>query len=275
MNKFSQEIIFVFQSRENVNYLRKSLLSKFENPNVLKYINCSMGCHVRSFAESFAYEFMNSDPINDVPASYYVTMLNDQFLIKMANKLQRSITSNTDRVDEPATFKITDGVAPKPSQLAYKQQSADQLLSKWKMNPGHEQTIREDVQGDNGETASLYYNASNGVDITFCDQSDVNLSTGDEYRDKQFNIINRPNDNTLYGGYVADGSIDTLGRLLQRNIFRKNEAGVPNGIPRYECRLYNRHLDRQISETLSGRERESKTWGYDMSHMYKRHDFAI
>ncbi|SME65043.1 Hypothetical protein FSTVST1_346 [Faustovirus ST1] len=84
------------------------------------------------------------------------------------------------------------------------------------------------------------------------------------------------NDRTqpLYaGGFGRNNPAEDL-RLAKRQIFRKNEAGVENGIPRYESRLYKRNLDRDISENLRGYERDfgGGTRGYDMTDLYKRVD---
>ena len=74
----------------------------------------------------------------------------------------------------------------------------------------------------------------------------------------------------MWIGQFANATRDSDDRLLSRRIFRKNERGEENGIPSYEKRLYNRHLERDVSETLRTSEFQAKVYGYDMSSLYKR-----
>jgi len=61
-------------------------------------------------------------------------------------------------------------------------------------------------------------------------------------------------------------------RLFSRHVFRKNEAGVENGIPRREARLYRRRIERNIDEALSATEYGYSVRKHDMSDLYARVD---
>jgi hypothetical protein len=137
------------------------------------------------------------------------------------------------------------------------------------------------------KTVKLSHKLTNGNLTEFEGSTDIG-STGVDFYDyedlgvnPQYDMLLNSsavihlNDNTqpLYAGGFGRNNPKEDERNLKRQIFRKNEAGEENGIPRYEKRLYVRNLDRDISETLTGIERDfGGVRGYDMSELYKRVD---
>jgi hypothetical protein len=119
-------------------------------------------------------------------------------------------------------------------------------------------------------------NHSMKTGIVFCDQSELGTSNhvdmllGAEYI-QALNRDPQPHTNDAFGN--ATPASDA--RLLERRIFRSNEDGVENGIPRYESRLYKRmyYMERDVTEALRPGERDCMIHGYDMSDLRKRIDY--
>jgi hypothetical protein len=112
---------------------------------------------------------------------------------------------------------------------------------------------------------------SDNVSVDFCDQSDVGTSS---YYSSQFDTpyiqaLNRdPQPHTSQPfGYSTAASDE---RLLSRRIFRNNEAGVENGISRYEVRLQRRNLDRDNGETFADTQYDYVQRGHDMGDLLRR-----
>lgn len=112
---------------------------------------------------------------------------------------------------------------------------------------------------------------NNNVAIDFCDQSDVGTSS---YYDMQFNTfysqrLNKdPEPHTLQPFGYSTAASDK--RLMERRIFRNNEAGEEGGISRYEVRLQRRNLDRDNGETFSDTQYDYQQRGHDMSDLMRR-----
>lgn len=109
------------------------------------------------------------------------------------------------------------------------------------------------------------------IGVDYCDQSEVGNSS---YYDRQFNTFysqhlnSDPQKHTLQPfGYSTAASDE---RLLNRRIFRNNEAGVENGISRYEVRLQRRNLDRDNGETFADTQYDYQTRGHDMGDLIAR-----
>jgi hypothetical protein len=133
------------------------------------------------------------------------------------------------------------------------------------------QKSRDYKEGFNGGRQSGQPNQNGGIKIDFSDQSEVGTSS---YYDRQFNTLhmnalNRdPQKHTLQPfGYATAASDE---RLLSRRIFRNNEAGVENGIPRYEVRLQRRNLDRDNGETFADTQYDFIQRGHDMGDLIRR-----
>lgn len=106
---------------------------------------------------------------------------------------------------------------------------------------------------------------------TYCDQSAIGQGFAHDYQFGTFYSIQLNKDQDEYTqqpfGYSTP---ESDARLLSRRIFRKNEAGEENGIPRYEKRLYVRNLDRDIGETFQNTEYNYIQRGYDNDELYNR-----
>ena len=110
-----------------------------------------------------------------------------------------------------------------------------------------------------------------GAGVNFCDQSTIG---GDLYYDMQFQTMymlemnKDPEPHTAHPfGWSCPESDN---RLLSRRTFRNNEAGIENGIPRYEQRLQRRNLDRDIDEDLRDTQYDFQQRGHDMSDLWQR-----
>jgi hypothetical protein len=77
-----------------------------------------------------------------------------------------------------------------------------------------------------------------------------------------------PHEATPFG--VSSPAADA--RLLSRRTFRRNEAGAENGVPRYESRLYNRYLERDVAEGLHNAEKGHLLSGHDMASIHRRQE---
>lgn len=151
--------------------------------------------------------------------------------------------------------------------------SANDVLQSWNRQAGRGVQIREDPQSVNGNP--YYHPAAGGrAEVVFCDQSDVGVNQHEQrYVNTQYKAaLNQSRDYERDPMGVSTAASDA--RLLSRRVFRNNEAGVENGIARYEARLYRRNLDRDVSESLRGGERDYQQRGYDMTSLYTCMDYA-
>ncbi|QJX72651.1 methyltransferase [Faustovirus] len=136
------------------------------------------------------------------------------------------------------------------------------------------------------KTVSMGHKLANGNLGEFEGSTDIG-STGVEFYDyedlgvnPQYDMLLNSTDvihlndrsQPLYAGGFGRNNKDIDNQTLKRRIFRSNEEGIENGIPRFERRLYVRNLDRNISETLTGVERDMMVRGYDMTDLHKRID---
>jgi hypothetical protein len=111
---------------------------------------------------------------------------------------------------------------------------------------------------------------SNEPSVMFNDNSEYGLGFAPDFQ------LNTPTANALNRVSTADAyqnqafgfaTPESDRRLLGRRIFRSNEAGVENGIPRYEARLYKRNLDRDNGETFADTQYGYQVRGHDMSDL--------
>jgi hypothetical protein len=122
-----------------------------------------------------------------------------------------------------------------------------------------------------GSNSQMGYASGGGqlqTGIIFCDQRNIGTANHlEQYENTLYKkALNRGCVPTPFG--VATEESDA--RLLSRRTFRANEAGVENGIPRYESRLYKRFYERNIDEGLRGAEKGCMIGGYDMDPTYRR-----
>lgn len=155
---------------------------------------------------------------------------------------------------------------------------ANDILKTWLHSPGRGVELREDTQGDISDGRNginPYYSAHDNhlsTGIVFCDQRSLGTQNHVEQYVNTFykQALNKgfSHESTPFG--VSTPASDR--RLLERRSFRRNEAGVENGIPRYESRLQNRYLERNIDEGLHNAEKGYKLHGHDLATLYGRVD---
>lgn len=113
-------------------------------------------------------------------------------------------------------------------------------------------------------------NREQQASITYSNQDHV----GGDYYNMQFdnqyiralNTDAQPHTQQPFGYSTPESDA----RLLSRRIFRKNEDGVENGIPRYESRLYRRNLDRDNGETFADTQYDNVQRGHDMTDLFNQ-----
>ncbi|QKE50475.1 hypothetical protein F-VV10_0355 [Faustovirus] len=195
-------------------------------------------------------------------------------------KLQTSLVKN-----QPAVYPLyKTGAIPAdtPTQMSpYNGQPiapyAAESMSNGRMNnnyAGKPKTVdlsHKLTNGNLGEFEGSTDIGTTGVD--FYDYEDLGVNPQYDMLLNSTDVIHL-NDRSqpLYAGGWGRNNPEIDKQTLNRRIFRSNEAGIENGIPRYESRLYRRPIDRDISETLQGVERDYIQRGYDMSELYKRLD---
>lgn len=267
MNRYARDIIFVFGSDANRKFLAESLRKFFKNHTVAAFVNEHIHDLVDNFIENIEQELATSDPLPGVTIEDQVECFNCQFISDRITYIREHVLT-----PEPAKYTVTDGMPTSRFGARHHAASADRQLQTWAMNSGRGVQGREDSHGDN--TGNTYWGRGDGHMVTgveFCDQSEENTSNhvtqllGTSYM-LALNHDAQPHTNSAFGNATPEGDA----RLLSRRTFRSNEAGVENGIPRYESRLYKRNLDRDARESLQGRERDCIVHGHDMESLLSR-----
>jgi hypothetical protein len=270
MNRFTQSVLQEFNSAENKKYLMTTLVNAFNEPTVYKFLSDNLNTLVDHSADTFSQEMLNSDPLPGVTVYSQLNSLNNQFLDDRAAYIKTHLLKDHEK---PNLYVLNDGMATSRKSVEHYQQNSGKILESWKQNSGRGMTAREDTQSDVYGSNPFNFSSSDGMHtgIAVCDQSNIGTSHHVEalYGDNMFQKLNN---GKLWGGHLGDGSAEGDMRLLNRRIFRSNEDGVENGIPKYEQRLYRRNIDRDVSETLAGREREQGVYKHDMSSLYSRVD---
>lgn len=269
MNRYARNILAEFTSAENKEYLRSSILQHFNgDPTVTKFLSLNFGKLVENFAESIEQELFLSDPLPGTTIFDQVTCFNNQFLEDRIGL----ITTHVGKEETVSKFTVTDGLATSRHGINHYRKNCDQILDSWGQNSGRGVQAREDTGADVYKN-NPYNNGGLNTGIVFCDQSEIGMQRhqdmffGGTYM-QTLNRTDHPHELTPFG--VSTPEADA--RLLSRKTFRKNEAGVENGIMRYEARLYNRNLERDINEGLRGPERDCMVHAHDMTSLYNRID---
>lgn len=265
MNRYSRAIIFEFTSAENRDILFDVLNSHFNNYSVTKYLQENLSEDIMRFSHTIQSELQMSDPLPGIGIHDHVECFNNQFIDDRIDFIESYFSE-----EKATSFDISDGF----STARYNPNLApDDMLQSWMRNPSRSVQLREDPSGDNGAyKVNPFYEMGHTTGITFCDQSRIGLQRHiDQFETGSMKAMNkcRPHEETPFG--VSTPAADA--RLLSRRIFRSNEAGVENGILRREARLYNRYLERDISEGLRGAEKGCMVVGYDMSDLRRRIDY--
>ena len=269
MNKSTRDIITEFNSPDNREYLATALVKKFNDPNVFNYLQNNFNDLVTHFIATIKEELYMSDPLPGVNIKDIVHGFNAQFIQDRSAFISVHILKNV-RSD---IYSVRDGDPTSRKDVKHYQQDANKILGQWKNDSGRGVQMRSDTAADFG-TGETMPTQGMQTGVTFCDQSDIGTSLLYEtlMNGTYFNKLNKF---PLYNGAIGDGSYDngeSDARLLSRRSFRSNEAGVENGIPRYEQRLYVRNLDRDVRESMPGTERDCIIQKHDMKSLYCRTD---
>lgn len=257
MKRFSSRIISEFTSNDNKDRLLDILNRHFHNRAAYKYLDANFDTTVYHFANKIEIELSMSDPMPGTTMQDHLTDFNHQFIKSSIEFIDKYIIS-----DEPIMYKVHDGVADRPVSTAH----ANTLLDSWRHNSTRGSQAREDPSGD------VYFRPDYSHGITFCDQRELGVQQHyEQFYNSAMSLNNGhlAHEETVFG--VSTPAADA--RLASRRIFRGNEQGQENGVPRYESRLYNRNIDRDITEGLRGSEKDYISYGHDMSSLYKRVDY--
>lgn len=266
MNRYARSIIVEFKSDENKEYLRAALCDYFNNPKVFRYLEDHLADIMDNFAVTIEQELSHSDPMPGVTIMDQLTCFNNQFIDNCVDFIQTHVMQA--RVP---LYVVKDGLPTSRKGLKHYQMRPNDILKTWLGNSGRGVQAREDAAAGSNNPFDGSDNGHMETGIVFCDQSDIGTQNHVEQYENtiykhNLNKEYMPHESTVFG--VSTIAADA--RLLNRRIFRKNTAGVENGIPRYESRLYNRHLERNISEGLHNAEHGCMVHGYDMDSIKRR-----
>ena len=271
MNRYARAIVREFASGENQHYLRASLSETFNDQKVTKYLDVHLIDSMDNFISVIEQELSVSDPFPGVTILDQLNSFNNQFIKTRLSFIKSHVLAADENVP---MYVVKDNLPTSRRGLAHFQKSPDDILKTWFANSGRGVQAREDNQGDVGG-----YNPHHGqgdkhmmTGITFCDQRGLGTQNHvEQFGTGMMESLNRghmPHEATPFGVSTPDADQ----RLLGRRTFRSNRDGVENGIPVYESRLYNRYLERDISEGLRNAEKGCKVSGHDMSSIYRRLD---
>lgn len=273
MNTFNRELIAEFTSSANIQALAAALINHYNNPQVYRLVMDNINDMVYHFAVNVERELSVSDPILGSTIYDQLGCLNSQFLqdrvdfINAGNEPVAPVYAVSDLAGPASRYSRADLARP-----------AGSILSAWSMNSGRGSQSREDPAGETsaGPNPFLFNSRMDAAlspdgGIVFCDQRKLGTShLIDEIYEQP--MFKRLNSGKVWSGQFGDGSVGENARLLARRTFRANEAGVENGIPRYESRLYKRNFDRNIDEGLRNQERDYKQYSNDRRSLFDRVD---
>lgn len=273
MNRYANTIILEFMSVENKEFLQKALNNYFNNPKVFRYLQEYLSINMDHFVDTIFQELAMSDPMPGVTILEQLTGFNNQFIQDRI----AFITTHVIATDETTPrYMITDGLPTSRHGLSHYHKNGNDILKTWLVDSGRGLQSREDNAGDINPNNPYYGLGDNRMQtgIVFCDQRRIGTQNHvEQYENTSYKYnLNKPmypHEEVVFG--VSAPESDT--RLMQRRIFRANEAGVTNGIPRYESRLYQRHYERDIRDGLHNAEKDCMIHGYDMSNIHRRIDY--
>lgn len=268
MNKNNQFVLAEFRSKENVGYLAARLSDHFDDEEIHKFIYANIKDMVGHFALTMEKELMMSEPLVSTSIYDQVMCYDNQFLMDRIAYIRTYVLKEQEK---PDLFVVRDGGPTSRYGERWHQRSADNILDMWKNNPTKGVMMREDSHADVNAEQNQYYNGGLKTGIAFCDQSELGTSRHvDAFFNQTMNLLNGPA--PLHDGGFGRNSVAEDKRLMQRRVFRSNEAGVENGVPVYEQRLYRRNLERDVRESLPSYEKGCTVYKHDMTSLFKRID---
>lgn len=264
MNRYTRQILAEFTSAKNRDSLLTTLVHRHSDARAIRFLEANLGRLMNQYTSIIIDEINMSDPMPGMSITSQVHGFNDNFIAYLEETIRELFC-----IEDASLFTINDGLPTGRHAPSHYAQNPDDILKSWLRNTSRGVQFREDPAGDMNVQARRD-NLTSG--ITFCDQSNIGVNRHiDMYETSYMNALNRglPHEDTPFG--VSTPAADA--RLLSRSIFRKNEAGIENGISRHQARLHNRYLERDIAETLPYQERDFMIRGYDMSELHRRIDY--
>lgn len=303
MNSHAREIIYLWSRDDNLLLCWRAILAQFpNNPKVLLFMKQNFARLADQFADQMWQSLRLSSPMPGTTPQHQIAAFNRQFMRDRCDFIVHHVLGD----EAVPIFTVTDGLPTSRFGAAhYAQADTNAILATWNTVATQPVQARDDPAGTGGQlqqtraaglsTSSVTrrnrpevsgrapydggYNPFNGqasehmaTGVTFSDQSMLNTSShvAALLDDPSIVALNRgaPAYQEVAFGNATPASDE---RLLSRRIFRSNEEGVENGVPRYEARLYQRNLDRDVDETLRNTgEMSGQARGYDMSSLYCR-----
>lgn len=269
MSRYARLVLIEFRSAENFDFLYRAILEKFSNSaEVANYLRDNLGPAIVNSAAAYEHEMLNATPLPGITIYEQLKSLNQQFAADQIRFIRTYIIG-----EAPPKYAVSDGcisATRRPSECTKVADGKPGIasLGDWWWDSSNGSTTRDDHQGD--VNWSSYYGApGRGPCIEFCDQRDINNSYDIEAFNSDFGhrSLNGPK---LWGNAFGVPSPENDARLMTRQIFRKDERGLENGIPYYERRLYNRAYERDVDETLRQGEMGTILSGYDMRSLHRR-----
>jgi len=266
MNEYSQRVIWGFTSPENLTMLFGALNKMFNSHLCYKFLMDNSDVMVKNFVNRMQKEMYLSDPMPNASIISQVLRYNDLFMKDKIDFILKHVEVSQERPDR---YKITDN---EPTSRDEFERKPNDKLAAWYNNACPAVQTRDDSQQKGAYKLNPYAEGTrNNIGIDFCDQSNNNTSQHlAQFADNSYiQSLNRVTPENAYTfSAFGDATIASDKRLQERRIFRSNEAGVENGIPRYESRLYAKPIERNISEGLRSSEMDCKLSGYDETSLF-------
>ena len=269
MNRHARSVINEFSSPENKELLFGVLNSHFKRPIVFRFLRDTLNDSITHRIHKIEQDMYMSDPLPSTTILDQVNCFNNEFIRDRIDYIKSHVA-----IEEADKYMVKDDLPTSRRGVGHYQKDPNQILQTWRANSGRGVQARDDPQNIHMQ------NTFNGqgdnhmaTGIVFCDQSGLGTSHHvSQLLDNSYIVaLNKDVDHTNTPFGTSTPASDA--RLLSRRTFRNNEAGVENGVPRYEARLYKRNIDRDVTEGLRTSERDYQIHGYDMRELYDRIDY--
>ena len=266
MRKFSSEIILHIRSPEFYDHAYKEMSQLEPGPAMWRKLDETLGYSIDHYAHRVERELAYSEPLPGATVASQVRFYLRVFLQEYSREVIKA-------ADEIPIYGVSDGLSSSRTDARL---SPDATLRSWVDNPATSSVYRDDPMCNDGNSRGELirgrdvHNDLGGTHggVVFCDQSHIGQSAHlDFYENTAYKRALNKNPTTRFG--VATPESDA--RLLSRRIFRDNEDGVENGIPKYHTRIHHRAIDRDVSETMRGGGEMMGFGGrYDMGSITRR-----
>ena len=269
MNRQARAVIDEFSSPENKRLLFDVLNNHFNRPIVFKFLRDNFGDFMGHYIHKIQQDLYLSDPLPSTTIFDQVTCFNNEFIQDRINYIRTHVT-----IEDAPKYMVKDDLPTSRYGIGHHRADPNRILETWRANSGRGVQARDDPQNIHA------FNTFNGqgdnhmaTGIVFCDQTDLGTSQHvSQLLDNSY-VVALNSEVGYTSNSFGNATPASDARLLQRRTFRSNEAGVENGVPRYESRLYKRNLERDVTEGLRSAEKDYQLRGYDMRELYDRIDY--